>query len=222
VLSAALSGLLLFSGAAKATPVVNIGGGIGAFVAIGGTFGWVFNTSSPIVAAELGIFDVGGDGLSADHAIGLWLGNGTLLRAAIISNANSTVVAPSFFFGNWRAVPIPPLILPAVDYVLGATYASGDPDFLLENVTPFSAIPGITFGGAKVSTGSGLLLPIIDQPGVNAGYFGPNAFTPHFGTSAFTSDVLIAIPEPSSLLLLGFIVIGFIGCIIWERKDRLI
>jgi len=135
-LPGALTGLLLCVGTwAEAGPVLDFTGGSDAFVAIGSTFGWEFTVSSPVTVGALGVFDVGADGLAAGHAIGLWTGVGTLLASTTITTANSTPVTSTSPSGDWRSMAIAPLTLAPGDYVVGASYVSGDPDDLFENAT---------------------------------------------------------------------------------------
>jgi hypothetical protein len=102
MLPAAVVALLFAESPGRAGPILDFTGGIQAFVAIDGTFGWKFRVESPVSIEGLGIFDVGADGLADGHAIGLWTGDGVLLRAAAITNADSTPVASASSDGDWR------------------------------------------------------------------------------------------------------------------------
>ena len=208
IFAAAFAGLLLLiGGTGKAAPILDFTGGGEFHAACDCTLGWAFVVNSPIKVEALGIFDVGADGLAAGHEIGLWSGSGTLLATGAIITANSTAVASTSPAGNWRSISITPLTLPIGIYVVGATYASlpgFDPDPIYEEAAP-STVPSVFFAIAKSASGPGLIFPAIDQPGVGGGYFGPTVFT-------------APVPEPSSLLLLGFAVTGLIGCMIGKRR----
>src|SRR4051794_27838322 len=69
------------------------------------TLGWLFNLSSQINVSALGVYDSGADGLTQDHAVGLWDAGGNLL-------ASTTVPASGGSLDNYfRFVPIAPLTL---------------------------------------------------------------------------------------------------------------
>ena len=53
--------------------------------------------SSPITVGALGLFDLDADGLLADHPIGLWAGDGTLLASTTITNANGAIMRRVFW-----------------------------------------------------------------------------------------------------------------------------
>jgi PEP-CTERM motif len=214
--AAVFVGLLLLAAIpAKARPILDFTGGVNAFVAIGGTFGWSFTVSFPVKVGALGIFDAGADGLADGHALGLWTSGGSLLRSVVITSRNSAPVASTSADGNWRFTPVPQITLPRGHYVIGATYQSGDADHLFENVTG-SIKPGVSFDAAKLTSGDGLQFPSTDEPGVVPGYFGPNLFAVrglnfNLENSSALEQFASSVPEPSSLLLFGSAVIGIPG-----------
>jgi hypothetical protein len=172
------------------------------------TVGWKFTVASgsTITIGGLGVFDIGKSGLINSHDIGLWTGDGTSrLASATINNANSVHVASNSAAGDWLSTSLKsPLSLTAGDYVVGATYVANDADHFMALAT-VSTIPGVTFGGARLVAGSGLLFPSMSSE-TTGGFFGPNLFT--------TPPV----PEPTSLILFGSGLAALAGRIAWRKR----
>jgi hypothetical protein len=191
--------LLLFGvvNQVKGYPILDFVGGIA--VSPGGDTigGWEFNVSSPIAVDGLGLWDEGGDGLSGNHAVGLWNSDGTvLLTSTTITNA-STPVGSTSPDGRWLFNDIPDLVLLPGTYVLGATFLDNDPDQARLEAAA-TTISTITFIQARQRTStSSLTFP--DEPIglVNDGVFGPN--------------LQVAVPEPTTMFLIGSGLLGLAG-----------
>jgi hypothetical protein len=178
------------------------------------TAGWRFTVTSPITVSALGLMDRLADGLVNSHQIGVWscgvgCSTGGLLASTTITTANSTPVASTSPFGDWRFTPIPSLTLAPGDYVVGATFVVGDPDLLAVQTNAPSTIAGVTFDLARVGFGAGLIFPGVDATALDPGEFGPNLFV---------GSLAVAAPEPSALLLLGSGLAGLAG-LAWRRRQ---
>jgi hypothetical protein len=185
-------------------PLLDITGGFTNYSVafLNATEGFRFSVATPTTIVALGIFDVGSNGLTNSHEVGLWNETGTLLASLTVTNS-ATAVASSSAFGRWLAVDLPtPVVLGSGNYHLGAFYrdvnTNPSEDGVLMGAT-VSSQSGISYLGWAYSTtlGTALLFP---------GGQGPNqsqALT--FGPMAFTQDV----PEPATGVLGGaFLLIG--------------
>jgi hypothetical protein len=213
LLPMAVVGVLLHAtGQAMAGPVLDFRGGStsGGRPASGFTLGWAFDVSDPLTISGLGLFDMGADGLTASHQIGLWTSTGTLLVSTTIITADSTPVASASPVGNWRFTPIGSLTLDPGGYVVGATLAIDDPDQLQVNASGLSLITGVTFQGDRQNVGEGLNFPATFSRNPDPGFFGPNLFV---------GSLPAVTPEPFALLLLGSGLAGFVG-LAWRRQSR--
>src|SRR5262249_43469509 len=85
--------------------------------------GWGFSLSSPIVVTSLGFFDLDGAGLDNPHIITVWTSTGTQLVQTTVPIGTSTTLVDGF-----RYVAVPPTLLPAGDYIIGASLPENNPD----------------------------------------------------------------------------------------------
>jgi hypothetical protein len=153
--------------------------------------GWEFRVTSAITVDGIGIFDVGGNGLTAPHDVGLWNGDGSvLLASAIVTNA-ATVELSTSADGHWLFVGIGPLTLLPGNYVLGARYGENPPDILR------GVVPGINPGDSATTVAGVTFIQGRSQDSV-----GPNLRV---------APAAVAVPEPSSLALaaMGIVFAGF-------------
>ena len=163
--------------------------------------GWQFNVTSTVIVTALGIMDIGSNGLTDQHIVGLWDNGGSLLAQTTITNA-STVVASAYASGRWLFNDIAAQILAPGTYVIGAFYPTGA-DQVIGSATGFTTIPEITFAASRTS-----MTNSFTQPGVY-GLVEPGVFGPNFQVSA--------VPEPASFLLLG---VGLVGLWYGRRRAR--
>jgi hypothetical protein len=152
--------------------------------------GWQFKVNAPVTVDGLGFFDVNPNGLGQSHLVGLWDNNGTLLAQATISSA-STPIASASAAGDWLFEDIGPLVLQPGTYVTGA-YFPTVADALMLNPT-ISTDPQIVFLASRLSTNGKFAEPG-PYGGVGAAIYGAN----------IRLQPPPAVPEPASLLLVGF------------------
>jgi hypothetical protein len=172
------------------------------------TLGWSFTTNANVTVDALGYYDLGADGLSVSHAIGLFNSTGTLLT--------STTVAPGIvdpLIGSFRYALITPITLAAGQTftIGGTTDTIGNPagfDFWGFNVIGLTTDPSITIpagaGRFKPTVGNSLVFP--DLIGDSQVFAGPN----------FLIAPASAVPEPGSLALLATGALPLLG--IAQRK----
>jgi len=157
------------------------------------TVGFDFTVgSAPLLVTELGIWDQGQNGLDNQHMVGLWDTSGLLLTSLTIPSGTSSTLDGQF---RYISLDSPVLLAANSDFVIGASYISGDSDrFLIartyENANPIfdaAVTPGLERFGTDPST---LTFPSFSDGSPNLGDFGPNMM--------FT-----VVPEPSVLCLIG-------------------
>jgi hypothetical protein len=168
------------------------------------TIGWRFTANQDILATQLGFWDSSpGTPLGQSHQVGLWNSTGSTLLGS------TTVETTSPLTGAFRYEPITPVLLTAGNtYVLGAALTSPFLDVYAQFSSMVTTAPEITFiSDTRNASAGGFSFPgILDG---NLGRFGPN----------FQFQPAGAVPEPSSLLLLG---LGA-GCAVsyaWRRQKR--
>jgi hypothetical protein len=191
ILAIAMTCIAIMSsiGQANADFILDFTGGSASAPPLMQTLGWEFSLSDYKTITGLGFWDEKGDGLSADHMVGIWqVSGGSPLVATTVTNT-STPFASSAHEGRWLFQDFTtPLVLNPGIYVVGAFY-NGD-DQPREGVTSISLAPGFTYSQARFTSNfvTGLTFPD-GQGGGTQGFFGPNLMLGQ------------AVPEPSSILL---------------------
>jgi hypothetical protein len=187
---------LAWSMPARAELALDFTGGGEGFPITEQTLGWQFSLSEARTVTALGMFDVASDGLSDDHAVGLWTLSGTLLGSVTVTST-STPVASTSPDGRWLFESLAlPLLLGPGDYVIGADYPSEtfDNDTVITGTDAPATATGLTFVGGRFTSAPG---PGLDFPDLSfttsGGHFGPNLL---FGPAAI-------VPEPSTFILAG-------------------
>jgi hypothetical protein len=136
--------------------------------------GWGFSLSSPVVLTDLGVFDLGDEGLITSHVVTIWTSTGTQLVQATVPDGTSATLVDSF-----RYVAVPPTLLPAGDYIIGASYpynnGSNNGDRIIFHAAATTA-SGVTYNGTYFGFWDSVSPPQVPQPDgtLNDGFFGPN------------------------------------------------
>ena len=178
----------------------------------GGTWGWEFIVSAPVVVDGLGFLDLGADGLGTSHQVGLWDGTSSALLASTTVTSGSTLVASADASGDWRFESVAPIVLGPGVYIIGAYYPVGPfggtaLDGGLASATVITTIPEVSFVTSRGSAGA------FGIPGALGGTYAPGVFGPTFSVARSVTPV----PEPGSLMLLG---VGGLACAARRARDR--
>jgi len=147
------------------------------------TVGYQFMTSV--------VFDVNAlaywvDGRGNSHQVGIWDSVGNLLVSTTVLSTDPTV-------GHFQWHGIADLILPPGTYTIGGEYLGNNDPF------PMDAVGVVTVPGYTWLADEQILGPGLNYPTNSSGTYGPN------GILAVDFSVVsgVAVPEPSTLLLLG-------------------
>ena len=163
------------SGASEPGYDFDLDDGFSTFSNNDSTLGWEFDLSETRTVTELGFWDEGPDGLSGPHAVGLWTAAGALLASVTVAGTSTARPSPSTN-GQWRFEPITPIELGPGTYVIGATYASSDPDLMRIGASGGVTATDMTYvtGRSCGSCGTSLAFPSTLEPTAIEGGFGPN------------------------------------------------
>jgi hypothetical protein len=172
--------------------------------------GWSFTVNSPVTVVALGNADLyqnGFDG-AGDQQVGLWNGYGGALLASTFVQPTDPLSGSNG--GYWRFAPITPITL-----VVGQTYVvGGQGGAPYANPTAVNVSPSITYDIELSSPiGNTSNTPLVEPNDTgdvypnnpsNAAWFGGNV---EFG----------AVPEPTTLTLLGSALLG-LGLVYLRRR----
>ena len=92
-----------------------------------GVVGGIFEVGATnVTVSHLGFYDSGGDGLAADHHVGLWTEDGSTLMGSVLATNGVDVLLTNGY--RWVALDAPLMLFANTSYVLGAEVGSGDGD----------------------------------------------------------------------------------------------
>ena len=112
------------------------------------TAGYAFTLSSPVNVTELGVWDLGNDGLLESHLVTIWTSTGTQEAQGTVPSATGGTLTNGF-----RYVSIAPVLLPAGSYTIG-TFFPDTADLvatLNSSITPAS---GVTYDDSRIGLGN--------------------------------------------------------------------
>jgi len=169
----------------------------------GDVVGFRFTADAALTLTKLGILVDPFDGiLHSSHEVGLWRTSDQTLLGSVVVNPATAQLIDGFLYEDLGA----PIALSAgTGYTLGAMYTATDSDSYLSGPTTLSTDNISATNGVFPSAGDiGFVFPALDS--ANLARLGPNAI----------GNVNAAIPEPSSLALLGISVMVLVACY-WRR-----
>jgi len=162
------------------------------------TLGWGFSVNSQIDVTALGVYDSGQDGLTEDHAVGLWDASGNLLASTIVPAGGGTL--DNYFVFE----PINGVVLDPGNYVVGARMEDEAYNPYSGTLPSITTAPEITYLIGLYINSGGLDFPTQLS---NGSYFGGNfQFEP--------------VPEPSQIEFGVLTLIGAAGYAIRRRLAR--
>ncbi len=106
-----------------------------------GMAGWEFKIDDAIVLTQLGLYDVGEDGLSQSHQIGIWDVTGQMRVSSVVPSGSASVIRDGYHYVEVA----PTLLTEGHDYVIGVFFEHAAPDRLLENLDGLQMAPGIHY-----------------------------------------------------------------------------
>ena len=208
---AALFVLAAFGSQAKADIIAYdvTSGLVGNQSEFGGTLGMDFDVASGgIKVTQLGIFDSGGDGLSAAHTVSIY--NRDTQALVLATAIPSGTVAP--LVNGSRFVAVPAFTLVSGHYTVATFgFSAADPNYNANRNGNTSPSVLNTGGGLISFTGTGRFGPAGTYPGTaDAGEVLVNPY----GAATFQYT---AVPEPGSIVLLG---LGSAGLVVLGLRRR--
>jgi PEP-CTERM motif len=180
-------------------------GGVNATSASDQLYGWRFNVLSPISVTQLGVQDVGSNGLAISHDVGIFrVSDHALLTSAIVPAGTGGSLVSGFRYVTLGSS----LALPVDTYVIVMTMPARNPDLQSINNTSFRTAPEIAWVTSEFDASSVLAYPNPALEGsFNIGMFGPN----------FQFAGADPVPEPTSLTLAALGSLGLLGYG-WRQK----
>lgn len=171
--------------------------------------GTEFRTTGNIEIDGLGYIDIGSNGLTENHRVGLWdAGTQALLAEAVVTNA-STVVASASALGRWLVQAITPIVIGPGTYRVAGLVGNEANSLSNDRVGN-----GVTLANGYVRT---------DFP--NGGFnfpnlsFGSQAIRATVTSGQFRQDPPVTVPEPT-VLALTMLGLGGIGAVRRARRAR--
>jgi hypothetical protein len=210
VVTAAIGFLSQFSPLhlSRAATAVDITLGTGTPYQPGGlTHGWEFSVAQPIQITHWGLYDHDQDGFEQGYGIYLWSSTGILLSSAAMPDADAPLA------GLFRYVSAGDLTLAPGTYVIGFQLLAENLLFgdWLSGIVAFNTDPAITYVNGRVST-----LDFRQPQFPDMVLTQPAGFAQGFGANF----QFVAVPEPSTLMLVAFGLVTAGALRMWRRKHN--
>lgn len=137
------------------------------------TVGWRFTTDRALTLTDLGVFDLGGDGLAHSSEIVLW--DASTGDRVLGETLPATAAAPTTSIEGFRYVAIEPVELPAGDWIVTNQAFGTNPDYYVY-AAQIATQPGVTYTEARHNNGSAQIFPTVavETDTQNAAWFGAN------------------------------------------------
>lgn len=163
----------------------------------GPTAGWAFSVHQPIQVTQLGFVDRNGDGLDAEHPVGLWRATGTL-TGDLLATVTIDTFDPLIGIARYEALSSPIALTPGEIYVVGAYVPPGSAGDWITSPSSVQRDPVINYLGARFGSAAGALSYPFGSNPTNSGRYGPN--------------LMLAVPEPGTAALLIPIAAAVLRC----------
>lgn len=220
-------GLCTASFVASVAPSTAHAGPAVSFTSVNGNFldgltrmlGWQFTVTEPLSVSALGWFDLGQNGLSRSHEVGLWNKNTQALLGSVVVASGTGGTLDGFF--RYTSLGSAVALSSGTTYVIAGldVGANGDGHVWTpalggfnNQVNGFSSDARVTVGPAGTAIGqavAGFQFPTASIGDSRTALFGPNFL--------IAEPVVAAIPLPPSMALLVF---GLAGMGLAARRRR--
>ena len=159
----------------------------------GDVVGFRFTVNQDVLVTDLGVWNgdtqIGLEGLTSDHQIGIWDSSGSLVVNGVAGPGDSVL-------GQWTYDSVAPTLLSTgMTYTIGALYDAGgvpDGDSYISSATSVSSSADVNWLNSVFPSAEdlGFAFPTEDSASSSGGRFGPNfLYRP--------------VPAPASMALLG-------------------
>ncbi|MCP4803785.1 MAG: sialate O-acetylesterase [Proteobacteria bacterium] len=136
------------------------------------TVGWRFTNDQPLTVTDLGLFDLGWDGLNHASEVVLW--STADASRTMSATVPATSAAPTVIIGGFRYAAIEPTVLPAGDWIITAQSFAATPDIYIYGAE--TAANGVEWVEGRHGSGSAQLYPtaVVASTPDAAQWFGAN------------------------------------------------
>ena len=190
---ASVAALCAFAGAVGAVPVVTSFTPTAVFFGQAHSLGYQFVTTAPLLVDSLGYYDSGHDGLVADHSVGIFMADGTLLGSAVVGPSATTLI------GDFRYVNLasPINLASGTTYYIAGTVGGASDGWVYQASNIVTS--GINYTGSYFTYGATLLAFPVSP-----------AATREYVTVNFNA-IPVAEPQVYALMLAGLGMVALVG-----------